>query len=146
MPIKNFKNFENYFFKDGEFDKKVYEAYWNDDDQYNNNDDEDDWYDWGNTTSMNDEVKRSDMYSKINLPRLDEIGLSEYKDIVKTAIYHFESEISFKRYTTVIPSIEIIRDYIINSIGNDYTDYIPDNKLDKLSKYIYQEIDNYIYD
>lgn len=146
MPIKNFNVFEKSFYRKGIFDIKIYEQYWNDDDNNDNNeyedwDDLDDWINISNKSSYN-----SDMYSKINLDKLYDISLYEYKDIVKNCIIYFEEKISLKTYENVIPSVDVIKEYIINSIGDDYLDYISILKLNKLSEYIYNEIENYIYD
>lgn len=143
MPIKDFQKFESAFYKDGEFCKKIYEEYWGD--EYRNNDDDDDNNDWNNVEE--DPVRISSMISNMNLEKLHVMGLGEYSDIAKSCITFFEKQIAAGSYgKTIVPSIDIIRDYIITTIGLDYKSYISENKLDDLSKFIYQEIDNYVFD
>ena len=116
---------------------------WDDDDHWWG---EDDWY-W----SQNDEQEKtnpiSKMLLKVNFEKLSMIGLIEYQDIVENCIEYFEKQITSGTYgKNIIPSLDTIQDYIISMIGIDYKGYISDDKLDNLSRFIYQEIDNYIYD
>lgn len=142
MPLKDYINFEKSFFKKGEFNKKLYESYWDDDDQ-NDNDEDEYWWD-------DDFVKKekpSAMLSSVNYGELLGKGLYDYTDIVEKCIIYFEKQISTGNYgDKIIPPLEEIKDYIISIIGLDYKEYINEDNLDRLSKFIYNEIDKYIFD
>ena len=142
MPIKNFEKFEKAFYKDGKFDKKVFESYWGDPEPepeyYYQPDPDDERFIYGQTDSMS---------LHINYEKLTLLGLLEYQDIVEKSLEWFETQISVGSYgNQVVPPLDDIRDYIIKLVGIDYKDYIDDNKLDDLSRFIFQEIDNYIFD
>jgi hypothetical protein len=143
MPIKNFQKFESVFYKNDEFNKKIYEEYWGN--EYRNDDDDDEWC--SEPFDKTENPKKSLMMSIIDLGKLHFVGLSDYRDIAENCIIYFEKQIATGSYgETVVPSIDIVRDYIMTTIGLDYKKYISENQLDDLSKFIYQEIDNYIFD
>lgn len=147
MPIKNYERFEEAFFIDGQFNQKVFEAYWDDDQpmedddneyQHDFQDAEDTEEEWGSETNMADMIN----YDKLSL-----LGLHEHQDIVRRCAEWFEKQIGAGSYGgTIVPPLDTIRDYIIGMIGVDYKQYIDEDDLDNLSRFIYQEIDNYVFD
>ena len=118
-------------------------------DTYANNGD---WYDPDDEQDVNDESwsdtnRYSKMTSNLNFEKLKLLELIEYQDIVTKSVEYFEKQIAAGSYgKTIIPPLDTIMDYIISIIGNDYKDYISEEKLDQLTRFIYQEIDNYIFD
>lgn len=139
MPIKNFDKFEKFFFEDGKFNTKIYEAYWGDY-GYRDRDEEGEeeviYGDYGTPSNI-----------QINYEKLALMGLLDYQDIVEKSIPHFLKLIGNKNYgDSVIPPLDDIVNHIIGMIGVDYKGYISDDNLDNLSRFIYQEIENYIFD
>lgn len=75
------------------------------------------------------------------------MGLLDYQDIVEKSIDHFLKLIFAKNYgDSVLPPLDDIVNHIIGMIGVDYKGYISDDSLDNLSRFIYQELENYIFD
>jgi hypothetical protein len=142
--LKKFQKFEKHFYKDGIFDKKIFEQYWGD----YGRDDDNDWNEWDDPNwHRNIEEPKSRMLPMINFEKLILMGLIGYRDIVETCIEYLEKQISVGSYgKEIIPSLDTIKDYIIATIGVDYKEYISEEELDNVSRFIYQEIDNYIYD
>jgi len=131
--IKKFEIFQKTFeaWEDNDWDPF---DHWQDDWQ----DDEDDTYHTYNTNTI---------LTSFNIPKLDNLGLLEYRDIVEKCLTWFQKQIAAGSYgRSIIPPLDSIVDYIIGMIGNDYKEYISEENLDQLSRFIYQEIDNYIFD
>lgn len=143
MPIKNYEKFEKAFYVDGKFNQKVFEAYWDDDqpmDEYRGREE-------GRIDNAWDYDKQTDsMILHINYQKLTLMGLLEYQDIVEKSMEWFEKQIAAKSYGTILPPLDDIRDYVIGLVGLDYKDYITEENLDNLTRFIYQEIDNYVFD
>lgn len=130
--IKKFGNFQKIFEAWEDYDDYYEPDYWENDYE------EDDTYHTYSTNTI---------LTSFNVPKLENLGLLEYRDIVEMSLSWFEKQIASGSYgRDIIPPLDTIMDYIIRLIGNNYKEYISDENLDQLSRFIYQEIDNYIFD
>ena len=88
-----------------------------------------------------------DMDININYEKLILMGLLEYSDIVEECFDWFKKQMKSGNFgKNIIPPLDDIKEHIIRLIGFDYKGYISEEKLDNLSRFIYQEIDKNVFD